>query len=583
MNLELIADRWIIMEPFTKFLFVFMPLAAVIFPIVRNILVKTGKSLKIWVICSFIPLILCGVHLILNWCGSNTYLILDIFWALYVAAVFFPLMTPLCRKKAAFHIVSVICAVVVCTGTLFSFVLLGSLHARIVNFSRMSMVDSYHALIAEMKHYYPLNEWKQIDYDAIDAELLPMAEKAQQTEDYFLYSEMLERLVYLTYDGHFGAFLTDSDKGLEDYIIRHMQYNYGMIVYPVSDGTVRAFMVEEGSEAQKAGIAVGTVITAWNGKPILTAIKETANTNILYSNYPVQENEDFIRPLILSVSSGEKIEVGFLDAGGNEKTVSITGKEEYFTRLNQAIDRLLHIHYNEVPEDVDGLENFRTKMLTDKVGYMRVAQEVHDTFLDAKSYVLGNYPEIQEIVRNRLNELKSRGMEKLVLDLRGNLGGNPYISTAIASMFTDKNTFAFVYGGTADHRMNMKVEMNGEGTFKDLPVVVLVNMTCGSSGDYLADMMGKYDDHAKVVGMTTSMNIGQAVGVKCMLPGNCLVAFPVIHSLEENGDYAIDTKPDRKNRVSFDEKIPVTLELATALFDGQGDPELDAAAAMFDE
>lgn len=33
-----------------------------------------------------------------------------------------------------------------------------------MNYSRMSMTDSYKAVIRDMKIYYPLNEWKKSDY-----------------------------------------------------------------------------------------------------------------------------------------------------------------------------------------------------------------------------------------------------------------------------------------------------------------------------------------------------------------------------------------------------------------------------------
>ena len=41
---------------------------------------------------------------------------------------------------------------------------ISALYVRTMNYSRMSMTDSYKAVIRDMKIYYPLNEWKKSDY-----------------------------------------------------------------------------------------------------------------------------------------------------------------------------------------------------------------------------------------------------------------------------------------------------------------------------------------------------------------------------------------------------------------------------------
>ena len=154
--MQLIINRILSLEPFTMFMYLFLFVSCIAFPIIRNILVKMGKSLKIWVICSFIPMIVCIVHLILNLYDKNESMTFELFGLAYIASVFFPLMTPLCRKKVLFHTSAVLCSVLIFCCTFVSMATISALYVRTLNYSRMSMTESYKAVIRDMKVYYPL-------------------------------------------------------------------------------------------------------------------------------------------------------------------------------------------------------------------------------------------------------------------------------------------------------------------------------------------------------------------------------------------------------------------------------------------
>lgn len=563
--MELIIDRMAALEPFTLFMYLFMPIAGIVFPIVRNILVKRGKSLKIWIVCSFIPLILCAVHLMLNLYDMNETVTFELFGSVYIAALFFPLMTPLCKKKVLFHISAVLCCLLIFFGSFFSFVNMASLFVRVMNFSHMSMTESYRSVISEMKKWYPLSDWKEIDYDAIDAEVYPMVEEAEKDNDYALYNKALNRLTYLSYDGHVGAIGTSNEEALVKLVEDVQGDYYGLIMFTTDDGKTRAFCVEEGGSAYKAGIRSGTVITSWAGKPIKEALSEIHDT-LYNANYPISENEDYVRPICLSGTGGKEVEVGFTDETGKEKKAVLESTDAYFSHGLTAYCRIAATQIED--------ENFSSRMLTDDVGYLRINQEEYDQVLDTKAYLLGNYPEIEDRMKTEIESLKAQGMKKLVLDLRWNAGGNPYISAAAASVFTDKKDTILTMKGNAAHEVNIEVKLSGDGTYRDLPVVAVVNLDCGSSGDILADALRKMDN-VKLVGMTPSMGIGQAMGERCMLPGGCEFRFPIMRTFNSDGEIAIDPKADRICRVPLEERIPATEELIRAILEGDGDPELD--------
>ena len=89
-DMPLFFNRILSLEPFTMFMYIFMFVWAIIFPMIRNILVKMEKSLKIWVICSFIPVVICAVHLLFNLYDKNEAMTFELFGMAYIASLLFP-------------------------------------------------------------------------------------------------------------------------------------------------------------------------------------------------------------------------------------------------------------------------------------------------------------------------------------------------------------------------------------------------------------------------------------------------------------------------------------------------------------
>ena len=158
--LNAIISSFSLIEPATGLLYIFMLLSAIAFPIARNILKKKGKRLTVWVICSFIPLVLCILHLLFHIYDGSENLTFELFASVYIVSVFFPLLVPLRNKKALFHISASIFGVIIFGGTLYSLLSLLFFTPAVRNFSQMSYTDSYRAAIQYMKEAYVLSEWK---------------------------------------------------------------------------------------------------------------------------------------------------------------------------------------------------------------------------------------------------------------------------------------------------------------------------------------------------------------------------------------------------------------------------------------
>lgn len=121
--------------------------------------------------------------------------------------------------------------------------------------------------------------------------------------------------------------------------------------------------------------------------------------------------------------------------------------------------------------------------------------------------------------------------------------------------------------------------VRADGRWADLPVVVLTNAQCGSSGDGFVYALSRYPN-VTTMGITCSEGIFQNVGGHIILPdSHFYLHYPVISSLEQNGDIMIDTKADRLTRIPLDEYIPVTKEAALMFF-GENNRDYEAEYAV---
>ena len=122
-------------------------------------------------------------------------------------------------------------------------------------------------------------------------------------------------------------------------------------------------------------------------------------------------------------------------------------------------------------------------MIDDEVGYIKVsrfAATTYDEFHDA------------------LEELKSKGMTKLVLDLQGNPGG--YMDRAINiadEMLSDNKMIVYTKG--KQPRYNSEARAYREGIFENQPIIVLIDEGSASASEIVAGAL-QDNDRALIVG-----------------------------------------------------------------------------------
>jgi C-terminal processing protease CtpA/Prc len=328
--------------------------------------------------------------------------------------------------------------------------------------------------------------------------------------------------------------------------------------------------VEPDGEAAQQGIHTGTVITHWNDIPV----QEAKNSYMLPIQSPVAENDEPTRTLLLAGQGGETISVTFLADDGQSKAVTLHRMGEYMARFTKA--------YGQFAHQVENDENFSYKMVSDTCGYLRIHSEALNPFEVIYVTFSGKAPFIENRVDDILTELQAQGMQTLIIDIRNNTGGQSTVSAAVASLFTE-DTYTHSWS-TLDYNSNEEITQGeslivyGNGKWKELPVVVLVNQNTASAGDAMADMLSRLPN-VTLMGITPSNGSFQATGGLVFLAeGYFSINYPVWLEADQNGNPNIDTDVTRQARIPLEVEIPLDEEAIKTIYTEDGrDYELEYA------
>ncbi len=560
-------------EKWTKFILLFIFLWFMATPIIKKCTKNSPKKRLIRGCAGLPPLILCIIYAVMNiHPATYQYFILrGGLLCLILLILSITMWIPDSKKEKRFKISNVIKGLMMCGGAVTYFVVIVLLvqNTYVTDYSELGWAESFSCMIDTMSESYVSRNYKNIDFEGLKARFVPMVEEAEENNDKKAFAKVLLEYQYEFYDSHIW-FAQNSDilNQAEEELVGN---DYGLSMYQLSSGDTIAIMVEEDSQAEKAGIHNGTVIKEWNGVAVDEAMQDVRCLDYWYQ-FEVLENEALMKPIFLAGQGGETVTVTFISDDGSTKNVQLDSMGSYKSRESAALNHFYS--RNRISDD-----NFSCKMLNQDVGYLRITREHYgDEMYDIWTYVVGKHKKVYDEIDAKLQELSDNGMKYLVIDLRNNGGGYEQISDAVASLF-------------ADRRLTNKtgIERNGniipitkfhtfdEGKWKELPVAVLVNDAAVSSGDVLTHLLSQCPN-VTVMGITSSSNSAQTVGGCCYLSGDMFeIYYPIINSLDENNE-VLEVTADRQARVGFDLRIPVDYDAAMLIFsDSEKDYELDYA------
>ena len=233
-----------------------------------------------------------------------------------------------------------------------------------------------------------------------------------------------------------------SKEDMEDYMQDTMGNFVGIGIYMVQDTETNQIMVLapiKGSPAEKAGIRPGDYIVSVNGETCTAADMTAIATKI----------------------KGEE--------GSTVKLQILRGEETLDFEITRE---------NVIVNPVEG------EVLENNIGYIEFSSFDENTAEDFKA---------------KFEELQSKGITSLIIDLRNNGGGIVDEALQIAGYIADKDS-VLLY--EVDKENNEKVEKNQTNPIINMPVIILTNENTASSSEILAGAL-KDLGKAKIVGTTT--------------------------------------------------------------------------------
>lgn len=560
-------------EKWTKFILLFTLLWFMATPIVKKCTKNSPKKRLIRGCAGLPPLILCIIYAVMNIHPATYQYFIRRggLLCLILLMLSITMWIPDSNKEKKFQISNVIKGLMMCGGVVTYFVVIVLLvqNTYVTDYSKLGWAESFSCMIDTMSESYVSRNYKNIDFEELKARFVPMVEEAEENNDKKAFAKVLLEYQYEFYDSHIW-FLQNSDilSQAEEELVGN---DYGLSMYQLSSGDTIAIMVEEDSQAEKAGIHNGTIIKEWNGVAVDEAMQDVRCLDYWYQ-FEVLENEALMKPIFLAGQGGETITVTFISDDGSTKNVQLDSMGSYKSRESTVLNHFYS--RNRISDD-----NFSCKMLNQDIGYLRITREHYgDEIYDIWTYVVGKHKKVYDEIDAKLQELSDNGMKYLVIDLRNNGGGYEQVGDAVASLFADRK----LTNKTGIERNGniipiTKFHTFDEGKWKELPVVVLVNDAAVSSGDVLTHLLSQCPN-VTVMGITSSSNSAQTVGGCCYLSGDMFeIYYPIINSLDENNE-VLEVTADRQARVGFDLRIPVDYDAAMLIFsDSEKDYELDYA------
>ena len=200
-------------------------------------------------------------------------------------------------------------------------------------------------------------------------------------------------------------------------------------------------------------------------------------------------------------------------------------------------------------------------LLDEKSGYIKInrfAATTHDEFMQA------------------MDDLKGEGMERLILDLRGNPGGYLGQAIAIAEEFFPAQT-PIVSTVSRHSRFNQSYSSRKNGSFVDKPVIVIVNEGSASASEIVS---GAIQDHDRglVVGRRTfgkglvqqqyqlvDTSMVRVTISRYLTPSGRLIQKPFTEGGGEEYAYEIYRRNDsaKNDAIEFVDHIPDSLKFTT--------------------
>lgn len=421
------------------------------------------------------------------------------------------------------------------------------------DFSGLSYVEAFDAMLAMMREEYSFTELKGIDWDALEEEFRPRFEAATEDDDAGAYMFALRDFLWSIPDGHIGF---SFDQTLQSAFSAEVAGGLGLAIRETDDNRVIVTYLTPGEPAEAAGIELGAEILELNGEPIGDAIDAVVPWSSPFSTEHTRRLQQL--RYVVRFELGTEVELSYQNPGGTPQSATLTVSDEFdsFTVTSFFAD----ITGIELPLEYEILDN--------GYGYVTIY-----SFFDNELLTV-------ELWERMIEAMKENQVSGLIIDLRVNGGGSGFLADQMAAYFFDEE---LVLGNTATWDESIDdfyVDPDTPDVFYPPPeelryhgrVAVLIGPACSSACEFFAYDM-TIQERALIVGHYPSGGLAGAVK-DFQMPNDVTVRFPIGRPLDTEGNIIIEG-----TGVVPDVVVPVNEDTLFA----EGDPVLEAAALALDQ
>ncbi len=419
-----------------------------------------------------------------------------------------------------------------------------------------SWSHAFDALCAKLAAEYPFTRWKGIDWAALRARFAPRIRDAETRKDDRAYYRTLRAFVWSIPDGHVD--LRGDDRGLRE---AEAGGGFGLGLAELDDGRVMAARVDPGGPAAGAGVRVGAEVLAWNGGPVGDAVERV---NVDWSEEPPATAEGRHLQRLRFLTHGR---VGAHAAIGYRNPGAQAASTAEMEAVPEAYPRPTGTRW-----DVFFGDPVSVKRLPDGTGYIQVRFEL-PTLWDLM-------PERE--VRGAIRRFLREGAPGIVIDVRGNTGGQDEIVPRITAFFQPRPRIYEIAGlydpATALFRPHPEtaVRVLPRRPYWPRRVAVLVNADTFSAGEGIPMALRGLPNVALFGWRGTQGSFG--VGEKTVhLPDGLDFVFPQGQSLDGRSQIQLDSDAAGRGGVPPDHRVPLDEAAFDAAYRQGRDVVLEAA------
>jgi C-terminal processing protease CtpA/Prc len=383
-----------------------------------------------------------------------------------------------------------------------------------VDLSELDYVEAFDALVDDLRGRYAFTEYKDIDFDELVEEYRPLVEEAEREEDPEAFAVAMLGFARVFGDGHVAV---DIRSELYDgYMADRYGGGVGLKLEETDEGEVVVVAVAPDSPADEAGIEPGAEVLEWDGDPIDEALEDVELMRGHSSPHGLRLLQLRLLPRL---PAGEEVEIEIRSPGERRsETVELeavadpVGLEE--------VRGIRHPSREVLPVTFE--------ILPSGVGYIKVSAFSDEIALSYDAWELA------------LKRMEALEVPALVVDVRGNGGGNGTMAEQFAGAFAEE---PFVLA--TDYSVDEEGELTEIGVTSiqpgalawDKPVVVLIDQRCASACEIFAAGMAEAG-HA-IVGHTPTAGV-EATVFPWTLPEGLHFRASVYLMLDNDGELFLE-------------------------------------------